>query len=89
MIFDVEDGEHYLSLTARDQAGTDVELSVKFDTDGDGDTEGEWRWVCTSTERALQLPEGTVTVVVEVHRGSCEDGTSSQPTTGTIRAEFS
>lgn len=88
VLFDVQRGERFLSLAIDDRAGTDVKVSVKFDTDGDGRSQGEWRWVCTETTSPLRLPQGTQTVLVEIHGGTCADGRTSQPTTGEIKAVF-
>ena len=58
------------------------------DVDGDGIADG-YGTFCRAHEDFIPLEGGTTPVRVSFYPGTCDDGTPSIPTTGTIRITFS
>ncbi len=58
------------------------------DVDGDGISDG-YGTFCRAHEDFIPLEGGTAPVRVSFYPGTCDDGTPSIPTTGTIRITFS
>ena len=78
--------ERFVSVAVSDSSGLPVLAEVTQDYDGDTGPEFS-RFICGSTDGPVRIKPGIQTIVY-VFAGTCEDGTNSVPTAGTIRATF-
>lgn len=87
--FETEAGERSVSISIADEAGGPVWAAVQIDRDADGQTDGEWTYICSRTTSPVAIPsDGQAAVFVEIYRGTCQDGSRSNPVRGVVTALF-
>jgi hypothetical protein len=86
-VFRTKAGEHLLSLSVKDDTGRPVLVNLSIDADSDGKEEDEFN-VCSDRLQNIKVRPGAE-VWVGVLFGTCEDGSPSIVTNGTITATFS
>jgi hypothetical protein len=82
--------EKYLAAEAKDGSGQTVYVLLAMDTDPNNtspnDPAGSF---CGKTDKPLEMPDAEAEFRVFVHSGTCEDGTPTFATGGTITFTFS
>lgn len=78
--------EKFVSVAVVDESGRPVLAEITQDYDGDSGPELS-SFLCGSTPKPVAIKPGFETRVY-VYNGTCEDGSVSVPTTGTVKAVF-
>jgi hypothetical protein len=78
--------ERYVSVVVLDTAGRPVLAELTQDYNGDSGPELS-KVFCGATDQPVRIRPGVETRVY-LYAGTCEDGSVSAPTTGTVRATF-
>lgn len=81
--------DNFVTWEVTDSMGQDVWVQMGQDTDGDLQAETDIGSACTKTDKALPVPAPGQQISVFVYIGTCDDGTPSLATSGTVKITFS